>query len=489
MSGPAASSSVSLVPMPTPTRAASRFLHSAADAPADPRRRRAALALPLALALGGSGLAGHAAAKAADAAAAETGLGAPRLALLIGNRIYPNPFDLPPVHKNVRDMQAALEARGFTVTATIDQDPIGLKRTIDEFARSAHAAAPNATVMFYFTGHGMQVDAENLLLGAGIAPDAREPVLLASSLHLQRDVMELLPRRSTGLTIAVVDACRTSLRAAMNASDGLNQVEAPPGCLIVFSTAAGRPAIAPAVETLNTFYTGSLVKLLKTAADELSFSDFFRLVKLDVQQTMSTHPIEAIRNLAQNPFIAENTQVQFRLTPHAPSATPEQIAAEQAALWQQLQDSQWPAEVLKLAEQYLERFGDSKLAGSAEVARAGAGEAVRALRSNQVRLYRSAFQPKDADEQLLAEVRKAARGDKDAAARIARRYQEGTAMADPNRYEGWLQYAAALGNGIASYELALHYRRQGQPAPAAQYESRARELAYTPPPTLDHSRK
>ena len=42
---------------------------------------------------------------------------------------------------------------------------------------------------------------------------------------------------------------------------------------------------------------------------------------------------------------------------------------------------------------------------------------------------------------------------------------------------------------IASYELAVHYRRQGQPAPAAQYESRARELAYTPPPTLDHSRK
>ena len=86
-------------------------------------------------------------------------------------------------------------------------------------------------------------------------------------------------------------------------------------------------------------------------------------------------------------------------------------------------------------------------------------------------------------------MRKAARGDKDAAARIARLYQEGEALANQNRYEGWLQYAAALGNGIASYELAVHYRRQGQPAPAAQYESRARELAYTPPPTLDHSRK
>jgi TPR repeat protein len=86
---------------------------------------------------------------------------------------------------------------------------------------------------------------------------------------------------------------------------------------------------------------------------------------------------------------------------------------------------------------------------------------------------------------------KAARGDKDAAMRIARANLTGEAgMAiDANRYEGWMQYASALGNGIACYELAVYYRRQGQPVPAAQYESRARELGYTPPPTLDNVRK
>ena len=48
---------------------------------------------------------------------------------------------------------------------------------------------------------------------------------------------------------------------------------------------------------------------------------------------------------------------------------------------------------------------------------------------------------------------------------------------------------AALGNGIACYELAVYYRRQGQPVPAAQYEARAKELGYTPPATLDNVRK
>ena len=52
-----------------------------------------------------------------------------------------------------------------------------------------------------------------------------------------------------------------------------------------------------------------------------------------------------------------------------------------------------------------------------------------------------------------------------------------------------MQFAAELGNGIASYELALHFRRRNQPQPAARWEARARELGYTPPASLEHYRK
>lgn len=422
------------------------------------------------------------------------GISSVRLALVIGNRTYPAPNDLPPVAKNVRDVSAALQARGFQVTSAVDLDPNGLREAIQSFAARAQAAPPDATVLFYFTGHGMQVDAENLMLGAGVAPNAREELLLGSSLRLTRDVIERLPRRTTGLSIAVIDACRVDLRAALRAQDGFNQVEAPPGCLIVFSTAAGKPAIASAKETENTFYTASLVKLLQSASDELSFSDLFRLVKLDVQQTMLNHPLPVIRQFAQVPFIAENTQVRFRLSPKPDFDTPpapRPDAAEEAKAWAELEAGLWPADVLRMAEEYLRRYPHSPRIGSVQVSREGAGEAVRALRGSEVRLYRSAFQPKTAQPLWLAEWRKAARGDKDAAARIARAYLNGAGdiAPDSNRYEGWLQYAAALGNGIASYELAVWYRRQGQPVPAAQYEARSRELGYTPPPTLDHYRK
>lgn len=467
------------------TRTTANALHDG-DAGVDSRRR----------ALCGLPLAAGAAAFAGPSAAADSG-GSTRMALLVGNRVYPTPFDLPPVHKNVRDLREALEQRGFQVTATVDLAPDAQRAAIRDFGRQVSTAPPDATILFYFTGHGMQVDAENLMLGSGVAPDARENVLLGASLHLRTDVLDQLPRRDTGMTIVVIDACRSSLRATLSATDGLNQVEAPVGCMVVFSTGAGKPAIAPSVETANTFYTGSLVKLLKSASDEVSFSDLFRLVKLDVQQTMLNHPLAVIRQVAQFPFIAENTKVRFRLAPRpaaeAPApAVPSTEAAEERALWVELEDSMWPADVVRLSEEYLRRYPQSKVAGSAQVAREGAADGVAALKRNDVRLYRSAFQPKLAPASpWLAEWRKAARGDKDAAARIGRVYQrgEGEIQPDNNRYEGWMQYAAALGNGIASYELAVHYRRQGQPQPAAQFEARSKELGYTPPPTLDNVRK
>ena len=454
------------------------------------KRRRTVVSLPLLAA--GAAWGGSAFAQLATDTGGDS-QGSVRLALLVGNRVYPDPFDLPPAYKNVRDLAGVLERRGFKVTSVLDQNPAQLHSAIQAFAKVAADTPPNATILFYYTGHGMQVDAENLMLGSGVPPDSREDTLLNSSLHLRRDVIDQLPRRAGGLTIAVVDACRTSLRAALKATDGFNQVEAPLGCLIVFSTGAGKPAIAPAVETLNTFYTASLVKLLTSAADETSFSDLFRLVKFDVTQTMQNFPVKEIRQFTQIPFIAENTQVHFQLALRSATqaTTPQFNAAEEAAAWRELEEDLWPADIVRLSEAYLQRYPSSKLAGGAQVAHEGAADAVRALRSNEVRLFRSAFQPKTTEPRWLSEWRKAARGDKDAAARIARAHLhgEGDIGVDPNRYEGWMQYAAALGNGIASYELAVYYRRQAQPVPAAQYETRARDLGYTPPTSLDNQRK
>ena len=448
--------------------------------------------------IGLTALAGGARAQAPAAADGPEGPEPPRLALLIGNRDYPEGEDLPPIHKTVRDLRAALERRGFSVNDGLDLDLAQARAAMLAFGEKVRAAPPDATVLFYFSGHGAQVDAENLLVSARTSPKARPDNLARASLMLTTGVVGQLPLRPQGLTIAIVDACRTSLRD-VSRGDGLNQVEAPPGCLIAFATGAGKPAIAPADDTRNTFYTASLVKLLEASSGEITFSDLFRLVKYDVQETMLNHPVPLLRQFAQFPFIAENTRIQRRLAPRI-AATAAAAAApppprfddgREEQDFSRLQSAIWPPEVARLAAEYLQAHPKSRLAGSAQVAREGAAEAAQILRRNDVRLFHSAFQlPAETPQEMSADLAKAARGDKDAAARLGRQYRRKQADGgDRGRYEGWLQYAAALGNGIASYELALHYRRFDQPLLAAQFESRARDLGYTPPPSLDNTRK
>jgi hypothetical protein len=171
----------------------------------------------------------------------------------------------------------------------------------------------------------------------------------------------------------------------------------------------------------------------------------------------------------------------------AQAATPE----SEGALRAELQQAVWPADIVRLADQYLNRYPSAAWAGSATALRERAGMTMVVLKRNDVRLYRSAFQPATDVASIQDDVRRAALGDMSAAVRLAHLHQRGDAgMAqDMNRYVGWLQYASMLGDDRASYELALHFRREAQPVLAAKYEARAVELGFTPPRDLDHVRK
>jgi len=424
--------------------------------------------------------------------AASTRLGATqgqkRLALVVGNHLYPDPFDLPPIPKNIRDVGAALELRGFKVTTAADLVTPAFLGAIREFAAQVRAAGPDAVALFFFSGHGLQVEAENLLLSAGQNPSSAARDLLGQAIRLRRDILDSLPQRPDGLTMAVIDACRTSISSVTRDTDGLNQIEPPPGALVAFATGAGRPAISPVDPAQNTFYTGSFVKILKQAPDDVSFSDFFRMVKTDVTRTMENHPVRAIRQIAQIPYIAENTRQRMRL---GLGTELQPMAADEQGAWTEVEAATWPADVISRAESYLRAYPDGRFAASATVARDGARDAATALASRDVRLYRSAFATDVGDGDYRSDLSKVVRGDKDAAARIGRMYRDGThrIAADLKRWEGWLQLAVELGNGIASYELALHYRATDQPHLASRYEGRARALGFTPPPTLDNTRK
>ena len=146
----------------------------------------------------------------------------------------------------------------------------------------------------------------------------------------------------------------------------------------------------------------------------------------------------------------------------------------------------WPADVVRMADDYLGRHAGSPWAPEITQRRERAIVAAEALRRHDVMLFRQAFVDAAAeDAHAQADARLAAIGDRPAIRRLA---DQAAALGSP-RYVGWLQYAMRLGDDEAAYALARHYRRLDQPVLAQVYESEALALGYEPPPALSHARK
>lgn len=164
---------------------------------------------------------------------------------------------------------------------------------------------------------------------------------------------------------------------------------------------------------------------------------------------------------------------------------------EAASLQLQFTHATSPVDLVRIADRLLVSTQDAQTLAAVRETRERAAATLRTLSSNSIRLSRAAFKVPSADGEQQQDLRLAALGDSEASLRLAQRYQVGEPAfpADPHRYVAWLQFAAELGNDAAAYELALFYRKDGQPALAAIYETRAVALGFAVPFALDHVRK
>jgi len=170
------------------------------------------------------------------------------------------------------------------------------------------------------------------------------------------------------------------------------------------------------------------------------------------------------------------------------AASAAQPESTEPALRAAVEQAVWPGDIVRAADQYLRAFPEGSDAAEVQALRQRAGDAWRLVSRNDVRLYRSAFTPREGGESPQ-DMRLAALGDRDAAVRLAHASRRIDDAQGTQRFVGWLQLASMLGDERASYELALHFRRTDQPILAARYEAVALALGYQPAPGLDHARK
>ena len=171
---------------------------------------------------------------AAGAEAAET-----RIALVIGNAGYRSLKPLLNPANDARDVAAALRARDFAVIEGTDLDREGMRRAIADFTVKARQSDVS---LFYYAGHGFQVDGRNYLVPVDAEIRSREDIDRQTvELKFVTDSLE----GSRGNHLVFLDACRNNpLRGSATAAaltdealrNGLAKVGSAAGFLFSYAT-------------------------------------------------------------------------------------------------------------------------------------------------------------------------------------------------------------------------------------------------------------
>ena len=84
-----------------------------------------------------------------------------KLALIIGNGAYQHATELPNPPNDAGDMVPVLQGMGFDVVTGINATKADMDQKIREFAEKAESAD---VALFFYAGHGMQVNGVNYLI-------------------------------------------------------------------------------------------------------------------------------------------------------------------------------------------------------------------------------------------------------------------------------------------------------------------------------------
>lgn len=170
-----------------------------------------------------------------------------RVALVIGNGAYAEAGTLANPLNDASDMAARLRAIGFEVIEGHDLGKRELERRIGDFSDALNGAAVG---LFFYSGHGLQVDGRNFIVPVDARLDV--PAKLRLEAVPMDDVLDIMEQQAS-TSLVFLDACRnnpfarnlapkSSNRSAV-ALGGLAQFDASRGSFIAFSTAPGAVAM------------------------------------------------------------------------------------------------------------------------------------------------------------------------------------------------------------------------------------------------------
>lgn len=200
-------------------------------------------------------------------------------ALVIGNADYAEARNLKnPVHDAI-DVSAKLSECGFTVATLLDCSHRKMEQALKEFKK---ALKDSDVGLFFFAGHGMQIDGNNYL--AAVDTDMTGEIEAKHSSLPLNQVIDVMERGPNASSIIILDACRNNpferAWARSTSSRGLAPVYAPRGTLVAYATSPGQ--FASDGPGRNGAYTAALLQHIDTP--DCSIEGMFKRVR----NTLST---------------------------------------------------------------------------------------------------------------------------------------------------------------------------------------------------------
>lgn len=197
-----------------------------------------------------------------------------RVALVIGNATYEHVPALKNPGNDALDLSIALEGLGFSVTLGLDLSREQLRETVSEFGETAKDADVS---MFFFAGHGFQVDGKNYLVP--VDSPALDKIEDLETQMLPLDVVVTHLNASKGLKLVFLDACRDNPFGDRFSRKGLAEVDAPElDFMFVYATEPNKVAFDG--DGRNSYFTEALLDNLYSSG--LDVSEMMVPVRLDV---------------------------------------------------------------------------------------------------------------------------------------------------------------------------------------------------------------
>ena len=306
-----------------------------------------------------------------------------RHALVIGIDAYDNVASLHKARADAIAVSQALSELGFLVTTRLDPDRRNFNQALSEFTA---LIAPGDEAVFYFAGHGIEVNGRNYLLPADIprASPGDEDFVTGESIAVDR-VLQSLQRRGARVSLLILDACRDNPfpqegTRSLGTERGLARMDPPEGAFILFSAGTGQAALDRLSDTdpdPNSVFTRALIPRLHQPG--LSIHELTQQVRSDVRELART-----VRH-DQFPAYYDQLSGQFMFRPEAAQQEaprpPSTIAAPVAPVtpdpcdrarsdWAVLQTSNSAAALESFIEQYSQcpifvALAEERLAGLA----------------------------------------------------------------------------------------------------------------------------